>query len=569
MLENRTHRFISVISVLLVIFGFGLLGIVITEESSDEKDGLFPLTIKEIHNAYNSSHFTVEQLARNSLRLQVDSKLNAFTVVNPFVINEAVKLDHRRVGGKTLGALAGIPIIIKDSINVSGLPVTLAWAPLSAVAGGTEFIPTADATVVRRLREAGALIIGKGNTPVFSFSSESANNSWAGPTYNAFNEKFIPGGSSTGVATAVAAGIVVLGLAEETGGSIQDPAAAQGIVGVKPTFGLVPNSGAFPLSASFLDVIGPHARTVRDAAVMLDVIAGYDPADPKTETAIGNVPVNGYSEDLDQLTLKCARVGLYGEGWRPQGLSQETKELYQGAIKVIERLGAFSVADPFKDSTFANLVPKDSWKPYLYGMESFAYDLEQYLSETPSATTINSIDSLIQEVGQNPFDDEETKLGTFWKLANLEKLAKGRKQYLDLYSKPLGEEVYTIIDALPMPVLSDEGPSLSNSMAIREEYLNIFNRVFDDNDIDILVFPQTHSEISTMDAISANPSVSSPHVNILGLPVVTIPFGQYQSGVPFSIVFIGKQWSEKHLLSFAYSFEQSLINQAGISARDN
>src|SRR5690606_11455963 len=154
-----------------------------------------------------------------------------------------------------LGPLAGVPIVVKDTMDMTGLPTTGGWSALCAKRGGIDLVPERDAPVVERMRRAGAIILGKTNVPMLSHSGSHANTSWAGPTLNAAMPDRMPGASSAGTATAVAAGMAVLGLAEETGGSIQNPAAAQDLVGVRPTLGLVPNVGILPLSGN-RDVVG-------------------------------------------------------------------------------------------------------------------------------------------------------------------------------------------------------------------------------------------------------------------------------------------------------------------------
>src|SRR4051812_14956942 len=187
----------------------------------------------------NSVKLTRSYLAR--IR-KYEPAYNAFISMNPDALKEARAADARRAAGKRLGLLAGVPVVVKDSIDMAGLPTTGGWSELSRTAGGINLVPDRDAAVVTRLRKAGAVILGKTNLPIFSGSGDNANDSFAGPTYNVLNRRWAPGGSSTGTAAAVAAGFAVTGLAEETGGSIQNPAAAQSLVGVKPTFALVPSS---------------------------------------------------------------------------------------------------------------------------------------------------------------------------------------------------------------------------------------------------------------------------------------------------------------------------------------
>ena len=225
------------------------------------------------------------------------------------------------------------------------------------------------------------MILGKTNVPVFSGSADNANDSWAGPTYNAAAPTRTPGGSSTGTATAVAASFAILGLGEETGGSIQCPAANQALVGIKPTFGLVPNSGVVPLAGSTRDVIGPIARSVRDAAIALDALAGYTPADPKTVAAIGRLPAEGYNAALEGATLKGKRIGTYGPGWLATPVSHDTRQLYDDVLLELQRQGAVLVDDPFAGSDFASIAkPIGKWRYDARGQESVVYDLQQYLA---------------------------------------------------------------------------------------------------------------------------------------------------------------------------------------------
>ena len=162
-----------------------------------------------------------------------------------------------------------------------GIPTTAGWSKLYSKMGGVDLIPERDSPVVARVRAADAIILGKTNVPILSWTGSHANDSWAGPTINPVINDRVPGGSSAGTAAAVASNIEVFGLAEETGVSIQNPASAQCLVGIKPTIGLVPNSGVVPLSSN-RDVVGPIARNVEDAALALDILAGVSIEDPKT-----------------------------------------------------------------------------------------------------------------------------------------------------------------------------------------------------------------------------------------------------------------------------------------------
>ena len=175
--------------------------------------------------------------------------------------------------------------------------------------------------------------------------------------------------------------MAVLGLAEETGGSIQNPASAQGLVGIKPSFALVPNAGVMPL-ASQRDVVGPIGRCVRDAALALDVLAGFTMADPKTVAGVGNIPEGGYASLLSETALAGTRLGLYGPGWRDQGLTPETAALYARAQGEIAARGATLVEDPFLGSGFAALRRPVSaeYEFDARGLKSAAHDMQNYLA---------------------------------------------------------------------------------------------------------------------------------------------------------------------------------------------
>lgn len=520
-------------------------------------------SIHDMQLHYAEGKLKAEETVKHCLaRIEkYDGAYNAFISLNPKVLDEARALDQRRLSGEKLGVLAGIPIIIKDVINVAGLPTTAGWSALSQQAGGIDLIPDSDAPAVKRLRDADALIIGKGNIPAFSISSEHTGSSWAGSTYNAVDPHFIPAGSSSGVATAVAASFSIVGLAVETGGSIQNPAAAQAIVGVKPTFGLVPNTGTFPLAASTLDVIGPHAKTVQDAAMMLDVIAGYAIADPKTVAAIGHSRHSeSYSSHFSIKGLQGQRIGLYGSGWSGQSLSTETDLLYSNAVSDINKLGAITVTDPFAESDFGKLSPAHEWRQNFYGLESLAFDIDNYLRATNFQQNIHSLKHLIDVTGENPFD-ETGLLGIIWKAIHYQSAVSGNKDCLNIYSQS-ETRFQEDIKSAKTPVVSEQLPDLSYFTAFQSQYLEQFNQVMDRHELDALCFPQLYQAIPTLKEPTAYPVVATPQINILGLPGVTVPGGYYKNGTPFSVIFIGRKWSEAKLLNIAYAYEQATKHRA-------
>ncbi|MBM3604698.1 MAG: amidase [Alphaproteobacteria bacterium] len=493
------------------------------------------LTIKEIQAGLEGGAFTSEELTRAYLdRIErYEPFYNAFVHMNLDALAEARAVDERRATGETLGPLAGVPTVIKEAMDVAGLPSTAGWAPLSSEAGGIDLIPESDAPVVARLRAAGAVVLGKTNIPAFSDDGTRANSSWAGPTFNAVDRSIVPGASSSGTATAVAGSFAPFGLAEETGGSIQNPAAAQSLVGIKPTFGLVPNTGVAPLAGSTRDVVGPIAATVEDAALVLDALAGYTAEDPKTVASIGMLPEGGYTSLLDEGALEGARVGLYGPGWREEPLSDEAQALYEEAIAGLEEAGAVVVEDPFAGSGFHDLrEPKDSYDPR--GTESLAYDFNSYLTRLGSSAAASSVEELQAILDVDPLSDEG----------------------------PLG----WYANALPVLAESRENPTavpdLSGFHALREEYLQSFNGVMAEHDLDLLVFPQMSSALpGIFEEDKDYPATTVSEINILGVPAVTMPAGSFGNGSPFSLIFIGELWDEAQLLGFAHAYERAAGNR--------
>jgi len=488
------------------------------------------LTVQDVQSAFTSHRYTARQLAEAFLAriATYNPGYNAIITFNPNVLGEADEIDRRRASGEALGPLAGVPVVVKDTMDFAGLPTTAGWAPLSSRAGGFDLIPEVDSAVVERLRAAGAIILGKTNVPVFSVSGDNANDSWAGPTYNAAAPTRAPGASSAGTATAVAASFAVLGLGEETGGSIQNPAAAQALVGVKPTFGLVPNTGVVPLGGSTRDVVGPLAKTVRDAAIALDALAGYTPSDPKTVASFGHVPVNGYVAALDGATLRGKRIGLYGSGWLASPLSKDTRRLYGVVIDELKRQGAISVVDPFAGSGFASLAkPLGAGQYDQRGEESVVYDLQNYLVHLGPKAAVRSVAELVARTGLDPFGDG-------------------------------GALAYERVHPVLVASLADPSkpPDLHEFRALREQYIAIFNSVLDRHRLDALIFPQSLSEAPLL-LSDANiiPTSISP-INIGGFPGVSVPAGHYPSGTPFGIIIIGRLWDEAKLLRLAYAYEQ-------------
>ncbi len=488
------------------------------------------LTVEQAQAAFASGAITSEALTQAFLDriAEFNPRYNAIIFLNPDALADARAIDRRRAEGEALGPLAGVPVVVKDPMDMVGFPTTAGWSLLYSETGGVDLMPGTDSPVVARMRAAGAVILGKTNVPVLSHTGSHANDSWAGPTYNAAGREFLPGGSSAGTATAVAASMAVLGLAEETGGSIQNPASAQALVGIKPSFALVPNAGVMPLSGN-RDVVGPIARCVRDAALTLDVLAGYTAEDPKTIAGVGHRPKGGYASRLHAEALRGKRIGLYGPGWRNQPLSTEAAALYGRAQRELETQGAVLVEDPFQGSGFAELrtptLPLGEFDAR--GLESVPFDLQKYLERLGPDAALRSFAAFAAATAK---EDAFAPSGVLGLMPSL-------PQFAACLADP----------ARP--------PDLSEFIAVKEAYLEIFDAVFAEARLDALAFPQMRTALPPLHGTETIHETTVGEINIAGLPGVTVPAGYYSSGAPFGLIFVGRMWSEADLLAYAFAYE--------------
>ncbi|WP_138468846.1 amidase [Poseidonocella sp. HB161398] len=490
------------------------------------------LTITAIREGLASGRFTAEALAEAALAqvAAVNGRYNAIIFENPEALETAREIDRRRAAGEALGPLAGVPVVVKDPMDMKGFPSTAGWRLLHAASGGVDLMPERDSPVVARMRAADAVILGKTNVPILSWTGTHANDSWAGPTINPAIESRAPGGSSAGTAAAVAAHMCVVGLAEETGGSIQNPASAQGLVGIKPTIGLVPNAGVVPLSGN-RDVVGPIARNVEDAALCLDVLAGFTTEDPKTLASVGRIPAGGYAAGLSRDGLKGKRIGLYGPGWRPDALSEEAAALYERAKTELVAAGAVLVEDPFAGTDFASLREVTPGTPFFdgRGLESIAWDMTCYLRRLGPDAALKTWDEFVAATSaEDPF-------------------AKGAiLGYLN--------ELPDFVEAMKSP---GTPPAMPAFTALKARYLALLDEVFARHELDALAYPQMLRELPELHSGDAILETTVGELNIAGIPGITVPAGYYASGAPFELIFLGRQWSEAELIRCAHAYEQA------------
>ncbi|MBC8154894.1 MAG: amidase [Bacteroidetes bacterium] len=469
------------------------------------------LTIADIHRAYQRGEYTCEQLVRVYLtRIQTydqPTKLNSIIIVNPDALQLARALDAEFKKTGKLRPLHGIPVIVKDNFNTKGLQTTGGSVALKG------FQPTVDAWQVRKLQEAGAIVLAKSNMAEWAFTPMHSQSSMAGETRNPYNLAYVPAGSSGGTAAAVAANLGAVGLGSDTGNSIRGPSSHNALVGLRTSLGLVSREGIIPLY-SRNDVGGPMCRTVEDAVRLLEATAGYDPNDPVTVHSQGKVP-QSYRPFLRKDGLKGARIGVLRQVSDP-GIHPEVKQLFDQSIADLIRSGAevVDVTIPDFDSLRAN-----QW------CAEFKADLETYLQTYVKRDSLRTIDDVIRVGG---FSD----------------LVRDRLVYQQKNSGRPKQPEITCGDAFTDP--------------LRIAFRQAIEAAMDRQRVDALIYPswnQPPAQIGDAKGYKGdNSQLIAPHT---GQPAFTIPMGYTTGNLPAGLQFLGRIFAEPTLIRLAYAYEQA------------
>jgi amidase len=467
-----------------------------------------------------SGQLTARQLVQMYLdRIEaLDQKgptLRAILEINSHVLSIAEALDHERQAKGPRGLLHGIPILLKDNIDTADMMTT---------AGSLALIgphPPQDATVTHRLRDAGAVILGKANmTEWANFRSTRASSGWSGRGRQGLNPYILdrsPCGSSSGSAQAVSANLVTASLGTETNGSIICPAAVCGVVGIKPTVGLTSRAGVIPLSHT-QDTVGPICRTVADAAAVLSALTGVDPRDPATNDSAGHC-LQDYTQFLDPHGLQGARIGIVRQYF---GLNEHADRIVRPLIEVMRDLGAV-VVDP---ANFANFAAFPGAQRTVFEYE-FKADLNRYLASRPDLP-VHSLEELI--AFNNAHAAEE--MPYFQQELFLASQARG----------PLTDQEYLDALALDFRISRHEG----------------IDAVMDRSALDALCAP-SRSPGWVIDVVSGDRGLigSSTPAALAGYPLITVPAGHAFGELPVGMTFMGRRWSEPTLIKIAFAFEQA------------
>ena len=474
---------------------------------------------------YTSRQLVEKYLVRIKELNQRGPTLNHVLEINPDALAIADALDKERKANRLRGSLHGIPVLIKDNIDTADPMMTTAGS-LALVASTSSTLSKTpvqrDAFLVQHLRSAGAIILGKTNLSEWAnFRSTHASSGWSGRGHQCRNPYALdrtPSGSSSGSAVAVAANCCVVAIGTETDGSILSPSAANSIVGIKPTVGLVSRAGIIPIAHS-QDTAGPMARTVADAALLLSVITGLDARDTATRESRGQAS-NDYTKFLNPDGLRGARIGVARQKFF--GYSPAADHLIEVALDVMKKHGAV-IIDPANIQT-AGQFDDTEFEVLLY---EFKADLNKYLAQLAGHAPVRTLRDIIEFNDRN----REREMPYFRQEIFLMAEKKG----------PLSEEKYRKALARNHELARARGID-----ATLAKYK-----------LDALVAP-TGGPPAPIDLVNGDPSSgsSTTPAAVAGYPSITVPAG-YVFGLPVGISFIGRAYSEPMLIKLAYAYEQA------------
>ena len=479
--------------------------------SGDNRFDVVEASITDIHQALRKGTCSCEQLVTAYLeRIAVydqSTKLNSIIVTNPEALTIARQMDSAWRRNKKMKLLHCIPIIVKDNYNTQGLQTTAGSIAMK------DFKPLRDATMVRQLKDAGAIVLAKSNMAEWAFSPMVTISSIAGETLNPYNLAYVPAGSSGGTAAAVAANLAAAGIGTDTGNSIRGPSSHNSLVGFRVTLGLTSRDGIAPLYLR-ADVGGPMARSVADATIMLEAVAAYDPGDPLTKYSEGKIP-SGYQQYLDKNGLKGARIGVL-RTLSEKSPDPQVKALFEQAISDLRRLGA-EIVDSIEIPGFDTLRLNQ-------GCSVFQHDINQYFASLGDQRPVKDLKELVASGKYAPYI--ETRLKS--QVTNAVNPVEGSSICGDAYTD-------------------------TRRIAFRNAVVAGMDRYH----VGALIYPTWNNPPAKVGDLSGykgdNSQVIAPHT---GQPAFTVPMGFTYDNLPAGIQFLGRPFDEPTLIRFTYAYEQ-------------
>jgi amidase len=473
-------------------------------------------TIAQVHDAMKAGRLTCRALIGSYLR-RIDAfdkngpAINSIVTLNPDVEKEADALDRRFAQSGLSGPLHCVPVIVKDNFETKGLQTS---DGALALAG---YLPDKDAFQVKRVKEAGALVLAKSNMAEWAFSPyETVNSILPGYTRNPYALDRVTAGSSGGTAAAIAASLGLVGLGSDTGNSIRGPSSHQALVGIRSTMGLTSRAGVLPLNL-LADIAGPMARTVEDAAKVFQVIVGEDANDPVTAAASAHLPQD-YSASLDRNGLRGAVIGVLRQAYERETTDPEIARIFLSAVEDLRRAGA-TVIDPATVEGLADIQrPRDAG-PCM----GFKYDLNHYLAAQGDRVPVKSLADIV-------------KSGRFHPSAQfrLESAEKG-------------------------PENGPDSPACVADRDYRAKVREAVLKTMDRLKLDAFVYPTWSNPPRLIGDLNTPAGDNSQFYSpTTGFPAINVPMGFSRGGtLPAGMTIYGRAWSEPTLIRFAYAFEQA------------
>ena len=471
-------------------------------------------TIRQIHDAMRGGQLTCRALVDDYLRrIQAYDKngpaLNAIVVVNPDAEKEADELDRRFQQGGLTGPLHCIPTIVKDNFETIGLQSAAGSLALEG------FVSNKDAFLVKRMKDAGAIVLAKSNMAEWAFSPyETVNSILPGYTKNPYALDRVTAGSSGGSAAAIASNFGAVGLGSDTGNSIRGPSSHNALVGIRSTMGLTSRAGVIPLSV-LADIAGPMTRTVEDAATVFQVIVGEDPDDPATAASRGRT-IPDYSKSLDASGLKGARIGILRQAYERETLDPEVNDVFMAAIADLKQAGAV-IVDPVRIDLGSVRRPQGTGP-----CGGFKYDINRYLAAQGDRVKVHSLEEVIRSRKFHPSIE--------WRLRQ----------------------------AQDGPENGPDTPACKAEAEYRDQFRAAVTTAMDAARLDAFVYPTWSNPPRLIGDLNTpagdNSQVFSPTT---GWPAINVPMGYTRGTLPAGLTFFGRAWSEATLIKFAYAYEQA------------
>jgi len=472
-------------------------------------------TIAQIQDALKGGRLTCRALVEQYFRRieEYDKNgpaINAIIMTNPDALTQADDLDRRATQGGVAAPLHCVPMIVKDNFETIGLPSSNGSLALAG------FVSSKDAFQVKRIKDAGAIVLAKSNMAEWAFTPyETVSSILPGYTKNPYALDRVTAGSSGGTAASVAASFGAAGLGSDTGNSIRGPSSHQALVGIRSTMGLTSRAGVMPLNL-LADIAGPMARTVEDAARVFQVVVGEDPADPATAASHGRQPEN-YLGALQRDGLRGARIGVLRQAYERDTTDPEIVQVFMGAVEDLKRAGAV-IVDPAQVAGLDDIRRPQGVGPCM----GFKYDINRYFASHDDKIPMKSLADVVKSGKFHPSVQRR-----------LEQANDG-------------------------PENGPDTPACKAETAYREQVRAAVLKTMDAMKLDAWVYPTWSNPPRLIGDLNTPAGDNSQFFSpTTGFPAIQVPMGYTHGTLPAGMTFFGRAWSEATLIKLAYSYEQA------------